>query len=51
VLRGELHVDHVAGDEEVRVSCVALGGLPLARTAARRAKALAEFDAQLGKSV
>jgi hypothetical protein len=51
VLRGELRVDRVAGDEELRVRCVARGGLSLARPVVRHAKALAEFDAQVGKSV
>jgi len=46
-----LHVDRVARDDELRVRSVALGGLSLARPAARHAKALAEFDAQVGKSV
>jgi len=36
---------------EVRVRCVALGGLSLAGPAGRHAKALGEFDAQLGESV
>ena len=46
-----LHAERVARDDELRVRCVALGGLSLARPVARHAKALAEFDAQLGKSV
>jgi len=36
---------------EVRVRCAALGGLSLAGPAERHAKALAEFDAELGKSL
>ena len=50
MLRAEPRVKHVARDEELRVGYVALGGRSPGRPAAQRAKALAVFDVEVGRS-